>query len=145
MKVVDRPTPSGSDLLEASIVCLRRQLSLVPVTNPFHAFRARFAEDLEWLMNEPIETFHQYSFASLRQYGACFELVETYLRWLAPHVGPGLEPSIQAFHDLSATAKAFQFQLARAMVRKRELSLESIDRMGELWYQGLEPLIARYT
>ena len=93
----------------------------------------------------PIETFHQYSFATLRQYGACFELAETYLRWLSENGESDLDRSIDAFHDISATAKAFQFQLARAMARRRELPLEPLDRMADLWRQGTESLRDLYA
>ena len=117
----------------------------MPTKNPFHAFRDRFEQDLEWLMGEPIDTFHQYSFATLRQYGACFELVETYLRWLGTGGEAGLGEAVDAFGSISTTAKAFQFQLARAMARRRELALEPIDRMADLWQQGVDLLVARYV
>jgi hypothetical protein len=96
-------------------------------------------------MKEPIETFHRYSFATLRQYGACFELVETYLRWLGEGGEEGLESATQAFHDISATAKAFQFQLARAMARRRELSLDPLGRMAQLWHAGMDAVVDRYA
>lgn len=145
VKPVARPVPQGGrELVEASLVCLERHLALLPARNPFHRFEERFRQDLEWLMGERIETFHRYSFATLRQYGACFELVETYLRWLAQNGEPGLEAAIQAFHDISATAKAFQFQLARAMARRRDLSLEPLRLMAELWERGVGIVAERY-
>jgi len=70
------------DLLRASLRLLRRELQRLPETNPFKAFKARFAADLAWLANEPLATFHRYSFATLRQFGACYELAATYLQWL---------------------------------------------------------------
>lgn len=145
VKFVDRPTPAaGPELHAASLVCLGKHLALLPPRNPFVAFKERFQTDLAWLMSEPLETFHQYSFATLRQYGACFELVETYLRWLAAGGERDLEGSIEAFQSISATAKAFQFQLARAMARRRELSLDPLDQMAGLWQRGLDPLVERY-
>ncbi len=145
VKILDRPRPeNGRALVDASLGCLREHLALLPPANPFTKFKTRFEADLEWLMEEPIETFHQYSFATLRQYGACFELVETYLKWLAAGGERGLEPSIEAFGGISTTAKTFQFQLARAMARRRELPLDPLDRMGALWTEGLEPLVEAY-
>ena len=141
----DVPIPSSpGELVEASLACLKGQLALLPRTNPFGPFKERFEVDLEWLMSEPLETFHQYSFASLRQYGACFELVQTYLEWLRDGGQEGLEPSIEAFTAISSTAKAFQFQLARAIARKRALPLEPIDQMAELWERGLDPIVERF-
>ena len=143
-KIVDRPLPSGPALVEASLASLREQLSLLPTSNPFESFKDRFRQDLNWLMEEPIETFHQYSFATLRQYGACYELVETYLRWLAQNGEGDLDAATGTFHDISAASKAFQFQLARAMARRRELPLEPLDRMAELWTQGTDSLLELY-
>jgi hypothetical protein len=146
VKPVERRVPGGGrELVEASLACLRAHLALLPGHNPFRVFKERFVYDLEWLMGEPIETFHQYSFATLRQYGACFELVETYLRWLTSGGEASLDEPTEAFRDISATAKAFQFQLARAMARRRELSLDPLDRMADLWQRGLDPLVERYA
>ena len=131
-------------LLEQSINSLKRELSLLPEANPFHLFKTRFKRDLEWLRQEPIETFHGYSFATLRQYGACFELVETYLTWLSRRGESGLSESIDAYKTISATAKVFQFKLARSLARKKELDVQPIDQMAELWQKGSEILSDKY-
>lgn len=125
--------PRGEDLKRASVRLLRRQLELLPEANPFEKFKPRFAADLEWLVNEPLETFHQYSFATLRQFGACYELAATYLQWLQSQNAPGLERAIAAFTDLSTGAKTMQFHLARAMMRKKPLDLSPIDDMAARW------------
>ena len=135
---------SESQLLECSEDLLRKHLGLIPGTNPFLAFKTAFAQDFEWLVNETIDTFHQYSFATLRQYGACFELVETYLQWLQAHGHRNLEPAIEAFATISNTAKTFQFQLARAMARKRAIDLASIDTMADCWQRGMQLLTDKY-
>jgi hypothetical protein len=146
VKPVERPVPgTGPELVEASLACLRTHLSLLPRRNPFGAFKDRFRQDFEWLMGEPIETFHQYSFASLRQYGACFELVETYLRWLAQGGEAGLEEAVEAFRTIASTAKTFQFQLARSMARRKELSLAPLDEMGRLWERGVSAVVERFA
>jgi len=134
---------SRVDLLDASVACLRSHLTLLPPSNPFHAFRERFEADLSWLMSEPLEMFHRYSFATLRQYGACFELVETYLRWLTAQGRFSLDEPADAFRSISSTAKAFQFQLARAMARQRTLSLDPIDHMASQWDRGMGLVLAR--
>ena len=144
VKVQKRPIPSSdSELTEASIDCLRHHVGFLPDRNPFQGFKQRFERDLEWLMKEPVETFHQYSFATLRQYGACFELVETYLRWLQDRGEHGLSESIGAFNEISNTAKTFQFQLARAMARQRTLPLGPLDTMATLWQRGMDIVVAR--
>jgi len=131
-------------LLDLSMASLHRQLVSLPETNPFIEFKRRFKKDLQWLRQEPIETFHLYSFATLRQYGACFELAETYLIWLRDSGITGLDDSIAAYREISATAKVFQFKLARALTRGKDLDLGPIDRMAELWQNGADPLTSQY-
>jgi hypothetical protein len=137
------PLPDAR-LVEASLAMLSRHLARVPATNPFARFKERFAADLEWLRKADIGRFHQYSFATLRQYGACFELAETYLRWLATFQVEGIAASADALRDISQTAKAFQFQLARAISRAKGLDLAPIDAMGAQWERAIAPLQARF-
>jgi hypothetical protein len=130
---------TGEALVRASVAMLRQHLARVPEKNPFAAFRQRFEQDLAWLMQAPIERFHAYSFATLRQYGACFELAETYLRWVG-----GLEAPADDLHAIAETAKAFQFQLARSMARKKPLDLSPIDAMGAKWDAAVSTLKAHF-
>lgn len=134
----------GPQLLDASLGILRAHLARLPAANPFAAFRQRFEQDLVWLLEAPIERFHAYSFATLRQYGACFELAETYLRWLASQSIGGLETSATALREIAETAKAFQFQLARSMARRKPLDLAPIDAMGARWDTAMTSLAARF-
>ena len=135
---------SGRELLERSLRILRKQLALIPAENPFHAFKRRFETDMQWLMNESLETFHLYSFATLRQFGACYELSATYLHWLTQQGERGLDVATQAFTELSDGAKAMQFQLARAMNRRKPLELSSLDTMAAVWQRGTDALKALY-
>lgn len=134
----DAPTPQ--QLLKVSLSLLKKHLARVPRDNPFVQFKARFARDLEWLMKADMERFHAYSFATLRQYGACFELSETYLRWLGEQGIKELEEALTAFQKISQTAKMFQFQLARAMARKKPLDLSPLDEMAAQWELGISLL-----
>ena len=93
---------------------------------------------------ESLETFHLYSFATLRQFGACFELAHTYLDWLAAQGEKGLEPESRAFRHISEGAKVLQFQLARAISRRKPLDLAPIDAMAEHWEHGISTLKSRY-
>ena len=144
VKFAQDPISPGASLVHASLACFREHLRLLPTENPFHKFREQLATDLDWLVSGPIETFHRYSFATLRQYGACFELAETYLLWLSAHGEPHLEEPTTAVREISQRSKAFQFQLARAVARGRQLTLDPIDRMADLWYEALGLLIERY-
>lgn len=134
----------AKELLAESIRLLEKQLRLLPDANPFETFRPRFEQDLEWLMNESLETFHQYSFATLRQFGACYELAHTYLLWLQQQGETGLEPAIDNIQALSNSAKTYQFQLARAMNRKKPLDLSPLDSMAGHWQQAMACLQNKY-
>ena len=134
---------TGDALVQASLKLLCRELETLPESNPFEKFKSRLVADLTWLADAPMEVFHQYSFATLRQFGACYELAATYLRWLQEHEVTGLEQPLAAFAKLSSSAKSLQFQLARAMARKKPLDLNAIDEMGAVWQSAIKHLKSR--
>jgi hypothetical protein len=144
VKIRNSANGNGRDLVAKSLTLLKKHLGLAPSANPFVRFKARFEQDIGGLLQENLDAFHQYSFATLRQYGACYELSATYLQWLAAQGEQGLEDVTRAFLALSEGAKAFQFQLARAMARRKSLDLLPIDSMAEQWEQGMSGLRARY-
>lgn len=130
----------GDALYERSLALLRRQVEQLPPENPFEQFKTRLAADLDWLCGAPLPTFHAYSFATLRQLGASYELASRYLSWLDEHQQLGLDQSIGAFANLSTGAKAFQFQLARAMARSKPLELAPLDEMAATWRTAADEL-----
>ena len=129
-------------LLEVSLELLKKHLSLIPLKNPFLSFKEKLSQDTLWLATAEMEIFHIYSFANLRQYGACFELSATYLTWLMDQgVNPaGLSDAKNAFLEISNMAKLFQFKLARAMSRRRPLELDAMDTMAHLWDKAMQSL-----
>jgi hypothetical protein len=135
-----RPAQTGMELIHTSLRLLRRQLDLIPKANPFDKFKARFQADLEWLARASLDTFHVYSFATLRQFGACYELAATYLRWLQEKTGTALAGPADEFSKLSTAAKTLQFHLARAMARQRPLDLSPLDEMARTWRVATEEL-----
>jgi hypothetical protein len=138
----DFSPPRGEALTQSALRLLASHVARGPRENPFPRFRARMASDLAWLLNADLERFHAYSFATLRQFGACYELAATHLAWLSGRGVEGLADSAAALRELSAEAKAMQFQLARSMARRKPLELEPVDRMGRLWQRAYEPLDA---
>lgn len=131
----------GPALVDASLRLLRKHLARIPAQNPFRTFQARFAEDLRWLANGDIEAFHAYSFVTLRQYGACYELASTYLRWLGEQGADA--PGADKLDQIAQGTKAYQFQLARAIVRRRSLDLGPLDGMAALWDAAMDDLVRR--
>lgn len=145
VKRAPRFTPlSGPALVEASLALARRHVSRIPARNPFPAFKAAFQGDLEWLLRADIDVFHAYSFATLRQYGACFELAGTYLGWLSEQGIGGLARATEAFGQISQGTKAFQFQLARSMTRGKAIDLSPLDAMAGWWEEAVEDLGRRF-
>jgi hypothetical protein len=141
---LDRSFDGGDATLDRSVALLRRHLRLAPEENPFVSFHARLSTDLDVLLNRDLAAFHQYSFAMMRQFGACYELSATYLQWLIRHGETGLEDAARAFQDIAAGAKTFEFKLARAVSRRQPLSLSSIETMAERWAAGMSDLRTRY-
>jgi len=144
VKIRHSTSRRGISLRERSLQLFRKHLEFAPAENPFPAFRERFEKDLVWLMQEDLDSFHRYAFATLRQYGACFELSQTYLQWLASQGEQGLDEAIHAFGTISESAKSFQFQLARALSRRKALDLSPLTSMSEYWQAGTSSLKARY-
>lgn len=132
----------GAALRDASLDLLRAQLRRLPSSNPFVAFGTRFARDLDWLLGGDLDSFHTYSFVTWRQFGACYELAQTYLGWLAAQGVQGLGEAALALRQISESSKAFQFQLARAMARKRRPELEVIEQMAGCWERAMGALRA---
>lgn len=144
VKTHNRPKASDQDIARVSVQQLRKQLTLLPLSNPFARFRERLVADMDWLLQGNLETFHQYSFATLRQYGACYELSATYLRWLDEHGEKGAGELAERFDHISEGAKVFQFQLARAISRRKPLDMSPLDDMAASWDQVTRVLKSRF-
>lgn len=134
---------ADGELVDASLGLLKKHLARVPPHNPFRSFREKFEADQAWLLGAEIDVFHAYSFATLRQYGSCFELAATYLRWLGEQ---GVDAAALAgeFDTISTSTKALQFQLARSMARKRALDLSSLEEMAGAWERGIDRLQGKF-
>jgi len=142
VKIRDSRRGEGEQLA-TSLSLLKKHLALAPAANPFESFRSRFTSDLAGLLHDDLDRFHQYSFATLRQYGACYELSATYLAWLVGQ-GESIVDARDAFQALSEKTKTFQFQLARAMTRGKPLDLTALDAMAGHWERGMSALKGRY-
>lgn len=143
VEFVKRPVawlPAESQVVETSWDLLAGHVQRLPDENPFAKFKPRFAADLDWLLDSPIEVFHQYSFATLRQFGACYELTASYFRWLESHDVTGLGGLIADYSSLAKAGKTLQFQLARAMARKRRFELSALNEMAATWQAATDRL-----
>lgn len=111
------PTPSVHEQMEMSRTLLAHHLRRRPAQNPFTAWGEMIGADITRLIGRPPEWFHTYAFSTLRQAGANFELLASYLAWLQEHGDPALERARQAAEAIAGGTKLMQFQFARASAR----------------------------
>jgi hypothetical protein len=118
----------GTALRQRSLELLRAHLWRRPKGNLIAAWRAALPGHLETLAARDMDYFHLYAFNLPRQLGANFEMLGTYLDWLAE---PALAAPAAAARRMAEGAKAIQFQLARMANRRRfeigKLVLDSIE------------------
>ena len=103
-----------------------------PKENPIRAFAEVFPAQVEKVADRPFGFFHKYAFNTLRQMGANFELAASHLQWLS---------GTHAFNDAAAQAlkisevsKTVQFQLARAVTRRKFDALATVlDPAADAW------------
>ena len=132
---------AGEALAAAAREQLRHHLARRPTANPFIAYRAKFEGDLVWLKEADLPTFHGYAFATLRQFGACFELLATFARWLAERTpSEALTTAATDFDEISSTAKTMQFKLARAARGKPVDFAPMMDTLRSAWDRGMSGL-----
>jgi hypothetical protein len=86
-----------------------------PRANPVRAFQQVFAEGAAALAGRPEQAFHDYAFHHLRVFGANFDLLAAGLAWLSD----GADPRNSTCNTIAELAKRLQFQLIRAVARRR--------------------------
>ena len=111
-----------------------------PAENPVAAFAKVFPKQVEAVADRPFGFFHKYAFNTLRQLGANFELAGSHLDWL----GPDNKDAADAARKISETAKSVQFQIARAVTRRKFDPLATaLDPAIEAWDTLMSSLAAR--
>lgn len=130
----------GRALLESVRALLKAHLARRH-PDAFARFRAEFPQHLDRLAARSMDYFHLYAFNILRQLGANFELLGSHVQWLGSQGESGLESAVAPCQHVAEGAKALQFQLARAVSRKKfadyTTSLDNIERAYDLAFQTL--------
>lgn len=135
------PIPQSADLVATAVAMLKGHVARRPAENPIRAYKAAFETHAARLVAAPPAFFHKYTFNVLRQLGANHELLSTHLEWLRTGGIGGLDLAIVKTREISATAKAMQFQLARAVARRNFASFEApLARMAEAYDQAFADL-----
>ncbi|NLS05747.1 DUF1839 family protein [Rhizobium sp. P32RR-XVIII] len=102
-----------------------------PAENPIRAFAKQFPQQVEAIADRPFGFFHKYAFNTLRQFGANFELAADHLAWLSSGKFTRAEEDARR---ISEVAKSVQFQLARAVTRRKFEPLQTaLDPAADAW------------
>jgi len=132
---------SLSHLRALSLAQARRHFSMRPTENPLRKYGAHVSRHLEQWVVRDVATYHAYSFASIRQMGASFELLADYVRWLAGSPGGPAELAADSFQSIAAVAKMLILKLARVANSKRIADLSgNFDDMAASWDKGMAQL-----
>ena len=141
---VERRNPG--DLASRSALLLRRHMTRRPEENPFRRFRPRFEKDLQWLQGEGLPTYHAYAFATVRQFGANFELAAAYTKWLSENARVDLGEAAEAFEGISGGAKALILKGARAVSSKKTVDFGPMfEQLESAWDRAMGILASRYA
>ncbi len=128
-------------LRETARRLLRLHYPRRPASNPIRAFAEVFPRQVEALAERPFDFFHKYAFNTLRQFGANFELAGDHLTWLSPNEFSG---AAEAARRISEVAKSVQFQLARAVTRKKyDPLITALDPAADAWDSLMASLAER--
>ena len=133
-------------LVDRAVALTRFHLAAAPRTNPIARHAVRLNDDLAWLRDQPLEVFHGYAFATVRQAGSCFELASAFLNWLEENGQQGLRDAASAFGRLSTEAKTIQLKLARMVRLKRDADIAPhVAQMVAAWDEGMSRLTDRFA
>jgi hypothetical protein len=136
--------PGAAGQLDISLGLLAQHLRRRPPRNPFLAWAETVDADIAQLLQRPPEWFHVYAFNTLRQFGANFELLASYLAWLRERGETGLERSRLAAEAIAAEAKMLQFQFARASARRKAPAVsDAIRQLADHYDVALDGLSSR--
>ncbi|MBP1847068.1 hypothetical protein J2046_005351 [Rhizobium petrolearium] len=123
--------PDIRDTRETAWKLLRHHYARRPDENPILAFADVFPAQVERVAERDFGFFHKYAFNTLRQVGANFELLASHLDWLN---GRAFAEAREQALKIAQVAKSTQFQLARAVTRKKFSPLATaLDPAIEAW------------
>lgn len=134
------PQRTGS-LAVAAATLLRRELERLPADNPVSMYAASLENELGVMRKiQDMDYFHRYAFATLRQLGACFELLASHVDWLVENGSWNRSDAGKMFLQIAQQARSLQFQLARAIARNKVLDFSPLDHMSRAWKAGFDAL-----
>lgn len=128
------------DLAEIALELARSHFCLRPHVNPVARWSRQLRTDVAWLQGQPLEVFHLYAFAMVRQYGAAAELANRFLAWLADKGQDVPTGAASQFAEVATAAKTLQFQLARLASGRSADVGRTLDEIESTWAQAFDRL-----
>ena len=130
---------SEQELGTMALCLLDTYLQNRPQQNPFIAYSHNFEQHCTELAD--LDTFHKYAFASMRQFGASYEYVSIFLKWLTEEHGAGLGEAAEHFAAIAETAQVLLMKTARTVKTGKLLKAQPLlQTMQEHWDQGMTSL-----
>ena len=120
------PPLRGADLCRETERLIVRHLTRRPDDDPIRRFQSEFPAAIDMLLSRDAEFFHVYSFNTMRQLGANFEMLGSCLGFLREHGAGGLDEPIDACGELANSAKLMQFRTARMQARQRRQDCDDL-------------------
>ena len=127
---------SPAELRAAASELYARHWANRPAQNPIRAFQQVAPAQAAALVDGGEAAFHEFAFHNLRMLGSNFDLLGAGLAWLN---GPA-DPRLALCEMIAETAKAAQFQLARAVARRRfDGFAQALDPAAQAWDRLFDP------
>ncbi len=118
---------------------LQVHLARRPTANPFSSYREHFQEALAAMSD--LDAFHKYAFATLRQYGACYEYAALFLQWLATYQDASLRKAARSLEEISGVTQTFLLKTARSVRTKKPFEyLPLLQTMETCWTETMDVL-----
>lgn len=129
------------DLVAQSRALWCKHLAQRPQGHPVRRFSERLAQDLPWLREQGMASYHLWAFAGIRQLGSAFELASANLRWMAQAGEGGVTAAAQAFDQVSIQCKSLILKGARAVNSGKALDAAALlEQAAGAWSQGMDAL-----
>ena len=130
---------SEAELATQAMALVRTYMARLPANNPFLAYQDQFQQYMQTLAQHDLTAFHKYAFATMRQYGACYEYTSLFLRWLADYQGEHLRAAAEHFAAISADTQVLLLKTARAVRSKKPFEyLPFLDTMRIHWDEAMK-------
>ncbi len=134
---------SDDEMAALASQLLKEHLSRRPQVNPFLAYSQQFQQHTTSLQD--LASFHKYAFATIRQYGSCYQYAALFLRWLMDYQGSYLGEAAEHFTFIANTAQVLLLQTARAVKTKKPFAYpQLLYAMQEHWEQAMDILVSMH-